>query len=126
MIEKFTPEELAIIKKELGMLDERSFKSEVVAAHRYRLDQYMRSLPGYEDKAKGCSVHFEAYAFTDLILENFELSSRKNKYGNRTWKRSAYVEPGLREQYARVYGRLVDIFIEENSKMREKAKEDPK
>ena len=125
MIEKFTPEELAQIKKELGILDERSFKSEVVAAHRYRLDQYMRSLPGYDDKdspfsTKGCSVHFEVYAFTDLILENFEPSSRKNKYGNRTWKRSAYVEPGLREQYARVYGRLVDIFIEENSKMREK------
>lgn len=137
MLEKFTPEEIEQIKKELGILDERSFKSEVVAAHRYRLDQYMRSLPGYEDKdspfsTKGCrriqscSVHFEAYAFTDLILENFEPSSRKNKYGNRTWKRSAYVEPGLREQYARVYGRLVDIFIEENSKMREKTKEEPK
>ena len=127
MLEKFTPEEILQIKKELGILDTRSFKSEVVAEHLYRLDQYMETLPGYEDKdspysTKRTDVRFEIYALTDLILENFEPSTKKNRYGNRTWKRSAYVEPELREQYARVYGKLVDIYTEENSKMREKSK----
>lgn len=125
MIEKFTPEELAIIKKELGIGDEPSKKGTITHESRYKLAKYLRDV--HDDKKRPMSTKYgevddTIYKLTDLITENFESGYQTNKYGNYTWRRTSVVLSDRQDNYKKVFDRLVDLFIEEHAKIDEKSK----
>lgn len=121
MIEKFTPEELAIIKKELGVKDEPSSKEVIVANSLHKLRMHLKG--SFDDKespmsTKGPDVRAAIYNLADLATENFVPSYATNKYGNYTWRRTSYVQDDKRDLYKEAYAKMVDLFIDIHEKLK--------
>lgn len=121
MIEKFTPEELAIIKKELGIKDEPSSKEVIVANSLHKLRMHLKG--SFDDKespmsTKGPDVQTAIYNLVDLATENFVTGYSTNKYGNHSWRRTCYVPDEKRDLYKEAYAKMVDLFIDTHEKLK--------
>lgn len=121
MIEKFTPEELAIIKKELGVKDEPSSKEVIVANSLQKLRMHLKG--SFDDKespmsTKGPDVQTAIYNLVDLATENFVTGYSTNKYGNHSWRRTCYVPDEKRDLYKEAYAKMVDLFIDTHEKLK--------
>lgn len=121
MIEKFTPEELAIIKKELGVKDEPSSKEVIVANSLHKLRMHLKGT--FDDKespmsTKSHEVRTAIYNLVDLATENFVPGYSTNKYGNHTWRRTCYVPDDKRDLYKEAYAKMVDLFIDIHEKLK--------
>ena len=121
MIEQFTPEELAIIKKELGVKDEPSSKEAIVANSIHKLRTHLKD--SFDDKespmsTKCLEVRTAIYNLVDLATENFVPGYTTNKYGNHTWRRTCYVPDEKRDLYKEAYAKMVDLFIDTHEKLK--------
>lgn len=112
MIEKFTPEELAQIRKELKEMDRSTQKSNLL------YEQYVRAInvlgiKSDEELSRSFSSFDVKNAMTmlcDHALKNYELNQRKSLPNKRIWKRTSSIPTGKEERYLECYTSLVDVL----------------
>lgn len=113
MIEKFTPEELEQIRKELRERDRCSTKdrlleeqlSRVISAFGFKGDPEMMSSFSTFDVKNAMTL------LVDHALNNYVLNEKKTRAQKRIWKRNAQVPGAIERKYLDVYTRLADVLV---------------
>lgn len=110
MIERFTPEELDQIRKELKEVDHVSQKDKLLKPEYFRLVRAL-GFKQYEELRSSFSLFDVKNAITMLVdhaLKNYVPNPR----GKKSWKRSASVPDKMASKYVEVYGKIVDVLEE--------------
>lgn len=115
MIEKFSKEELEIIKRELGIVgDIAKAKGFVCAKSRKELDDIWNKK--YQEISKSKSdVERYIYSIIDMTLNNFEAKTMNRKYANGTFEKTylmfnGRVDNSLVEDYRKMHSDIVDVI----------------
>lgn len=122
IIDRFIPEEIEQIKKELGYETGKHKKSYIIGKSKHKLYDYVRE--HYNNISSKGSQDIQAciLELTDLITENYQyagsMTLKDRDITCEKFKRTAYIQNGIEEDYKRVYERLVDLFIGEHSSMK--------
>ena len=114
MIEKFTPEELAQIRKELREKDRVTQKDHLLK------DQFNRAIcalgfrrdPDLQASFSAFDVKSALTLLVDHALKNYTVNDRKRGNQRTTWKRNPLVPAEIEGKYLDVYTRLVDVLEE--------------
>ena len=117
MIEKFTAEELKIIRKEISEMDRQTTKDLLL---KEQFQRALKVLHFNEGKSNGGSFStFEVKSALTLLIDhalnNYMKNEKKHDFMGRTmWKRNPSVPSGMEEKYLAAYTRIVDA-LEESS-----------
>jgi len=115
LIEKFTPEELAQIRKELREKDRVSQKDRILAGDFRRA---IKAIHFDQGKTEGGSfgIHEVKGALTLLVdhaLNNYVVNDKRTDYKGRTmYKRNPLIPGEMEEKYQAAYKKLVDVLEE--------------
>ena len=114
MIEKFTPEEIEILRKELKDYNPKSYKPDVCADGIKLIDE---AFPFNEYDAMNLYARKELvdalYCICDHVTANYSRNTRgvhgKTQY---RLKRHSYVQESKREKYKEVFDKIVAVILE--------------
>lgn len=115
LIENFTPEELAQIRKELREKDRVSQKDRILAGEFRRA---LRALHFDQGKTEGGSfgifeVNSALTLLVDHALNNYVVNEKKHDYkGRKMYKRNPLIPGELEGKYLAAYTKLVDVLEE--------------
>ena len=114
MIEKFTPEELIQIRRELNERDRVSQKDKLLR------EQYSRAInaldfrrdPELQNSFSVFDVKNALTLLVDHALKNYTVNEKKqpNSRGSRVWKRNPLVPDEIADKYLAAYTRIVDVL----------------
>ena len=114
MLEKFTPEEIEQIKKELGMLAEPNSKCVVIGDEHAKLSSVIHLMhEKYDDKKFDVirsDLDKSLYMLTDAITSNY--TDFTHRFKNRGWCRNSVVKHEIQDVYKEVYSKLIDVCLE--------------
>ena len=104
MIEQFTPEQIEIIKKELGITDKTKANKKTILAEQYARILKLADVPDYP-KAK-FDVWYGVCCLCDHALQNYIKSGKPMTITSRYQT----IWTDKREQYKQMVNELIDIF----------------
>ncbi|MBR6982171.1 MAG: hypothetical protein IKH75_01335 [Ruminococcus sp.] len=117
MLEKFTPEEIEIIKKELETYKPSSAKPEICKGDIRRIDEIFWKDKTYVDRGLCVATEITKaiYCLCDHTLACYEVNKRYSSRRNRDskeWKHAQFIKPEKHELYRKVFHEITEIVLQ--------------